>query len=122
MPFRLNFLKDCNQSSDYEISYKHFVDDRAEEASYEPSCTQSTIISTTQSNEQREKKNESYIFLEINHSSEYYIEVINVKAKSFEDLWSQIGGVMGICVGFSLLQIPDFLFKLVPSSRTSCLQ
>ena len=116
--FRLKFLKDCNKSADYQEFWNQLFDPEANKVSYEPSCTQSTIISTMVSNEQREEKNASYIFLEINHSSEYYIEVINVKAKSFEDLWSQIGGVIGICLGFSLLQIPDFLFKIAPSSRS----
>ena len=120
--FRLKFWKDCNKSADYQVFWNQLFDPEAKKVSYEPSCTQSTIISTMVSNEQREEKNASYIFLEINHSSEYYIEVINVKAKSFEDLWSQIGGVMGICVGFSLLQIPNFLFKFVTSFSPSYLQ
>ena len=116
--FRSNFRKDCDKSTQYEILFDQLFDVDGGKVSYEPSCTQSTIISTMLSNGQREDKNISYILLEINHSSEYYIEVINVKAKSFEDLWSQIGGVIGICLGFSLLQIPDFLFKIAPSSRS----
>ena len=120
--FSLNFRKDCYKSIHYEMFFNQLLGVDEGKVSYEPSCTQSTIISTMLSTGQREDKNSSYILLEINHTSEYYIEVINVKAKSFEDLWSQIGGVIGICLGFSLLQIPDFLFNLAPSSRICSVQ
>ena len=118
--FGLNYKDDCSHSFHYESLYNQIIDADAGKVLYEPSCNQSTIIGTMLSNQQREDTNVSYILLEINHSSEYYIEVMNVRAKSFEDLCSQIGGVIGICLGVSLLQIPDFLFKLTPSTKNMC--
>lgn len=68
---RLNFRKDCNKSTHYEMFFNQLFDVDEGKVSYEPSCTQSTIISTMLSNGQGEDENLSYILLEINHSSEY---------------------------------------------------
>ena len=42
-----------------------------------------------------------------------YRETINQRAYNFYALWSQIGGIVGIIVGYSLMQIPEVIEILI---------
>ena len=41
-----------------------------------------------------------------------YVEIQQIRAYSIEDLVGDIGGYLGLFLGFSLLQIPQLLFKI----------
>ena len=47
--------------------------------------------------------------IQFNHQSEEYIEIRNSRATTFEELFGQVVGWIGVILGYSLLQIPDFL-------------
>mgnify|MGYP001199514832 CR=1 FL=1 len=43
------------------------------------------------------------------YDSDEYKEILNNQAFTANDLWSQIGGIVGIMLGFSFLQVPQIL-------------
>ena len=51
--------------------------------------------------------------LRFSYLNEDYQEIVNVKDFGFENFWSNIGGFIGIFLGYSLLQIPDLLAKTI---------
>ena len=42
-----------------------------------------------------------------------YQEIVNERDFGFESFWSSVGGFVGIFLGYSLLEFPDLLDKLV---------
>ena len=78
---------------------------------YKPSCTWATIFSKLL----LEDRNDGYsgFVLELKHESQYYVEFKSLKATRFDDLWSQIGGLVGIFLGCALIQIPGVAWKLL---------
>ena len=114
--FRLKRLDDCTNSEQYG-NLSELLHVGINNVKYEPSCTW-PIILTNDHRTTRAEANWS-VFIQFDHVSEYYVEIKNSKALSFEVLWSQIGGVIGIFLGYSMLQIPEFLFKSISIIRKS---
>ena len=60
-------------------------------------------------NDRKICENEKCIHLEITYLEKYYEEILQVKAFSFQDFISALGGFIGIFLGYSLMQIPQLL-------------
>ena len=76
---------------------------------YLPPCTQmSTVVTIAEDIERMENENITSIILRFEYPTNYR-ETLNKREFSVYELWSQIGGIMGIMVGYSLMQIPDTL-------------
>ena len=110
LSFQSHQFNDCTRSQEYEsfTDFNQYTTDP--NITYGPSCTWPTIFSNLLF-EDSNPRVESFIF-DLKHESQYYVEVKNVKATTFDDLWCQIGGLVGVFLGCSLIQTPDFLFKL----------
>ena len=73
---------------------------------YTGPCTEkSSIVTNTEEIVYEDKSNLSTLVFKFNYE-EGYKEIINRKAFSLADLWSQVGGFVGIFIGYSLIQIP----------------
>jgi hypothetical protein len=116
--FTANHYNDCEHSEQY-LNFSDLFFNEVNHLEYEPSCTHSTLIGNMLSKDHKEHPNISYVHFRINYDSEYYLEVKNVRAVRVDDLWSQIGGVIGIFLGYSILQIPYSFFNLVTFIRDS---
>ena len=102
-------LNECTKSQEYDnLSDILYGND---EIQYEQSCTWPTILTDMK----REFNNVTGPFFDfwITYESEYYLEVRNSKEINNQDLWSQSGGLIGIFLGYSILQIPHVLFSLL---------
>ena len=114
--FRTNHYNDCDHSEQY-FNFSELLFNEINLLEYEPSCTHCTMLGNMISKEHIEHPNISYVHFRINYDSEYYLEVKNIRAVQIDDLWSQIGGVIGIFLGYSILQIPYSFFNLVTFVR-----
>ena len=56
----------------------------------------------------------------VNYGPEIYKNVRNTRSFGFYDLWSQIGGFVGMFLGYSLLQSPDILQGVILSLKKYC--
>ena len=110
LPFRSHNFNDCTKAQQYKSFYDYNLYTTDSNITYEPSCTWAKIFSDFLF-EDREDGLSGFVF-ELKHESQYYEEVKNLKATRFYDLWSQIGGLVGIFLGCSLIQIPGFASKL----------
>ena len=109
----LNFnekrFNDCSTSEDYLDLGNDIL--KLEEVEYEESCTWPTIISSVKK-DSLDPYDSSVVF-DILHNSEYYLEIKNSRNINTEDLWSQIGGLIGIFLGYSLLQVPNIVLSML---------
>ena len=46
------------------------------------------------------------------YQDETYQEIVNLMDFSFESLWSNAGGFIGMMLGYSVLQIPEAIYKI----------
>ena len=105
--FKNKHINDCTTSAQYQSFWEQTTYERGK-VQYEPSCTSPTIIKTWQKGEDF---NTSWnVWVKINYKSEYYMEVVNYQATTLDDLFCQIGGLVGIFLGYSLLQFPEVLY------------
>ena len=54
----------------------------------------------------------SYIFVFL-YSSNYLIEITNVRSVGKADLWANIGGYVGMVMGISILQLIDIMYDMI---------
>ena len=52
-------------------------------------------------------------FVEIIYVDKYYEEITQAKDFGFQDFWANLGGFIGIFLGYSMMQIPELLCKSV---------
>ena len=111
LSFRSHSFNECTLAQQYSSFYDYTLYTADSNITYETSCTWAQIFSKLLF-ENRNDGLSGFIF-ELKHESQYYEEVKNLKATRFYDLWSQIGGLVGIFLGCSLIQIPRFAWKLL---------
>ena len=87
--------------------YSPYNDFEAVAKDYLSPCTQSSsVVTTTESVERLEDENITSLVLKFEYPTDYR-ETVNKRAFVGYDLWSQIGGITGIIIGYSLIQIPE---------------
>ena len=74
--------------------------------SYDTPCDEMKLVTTIM---EMNSPFKSSLKIKFMHMSDSYEEIINHREFGFEMFWSSIGGFIGICLGYSLLQIPEFL-------------
>ena len=109
-------INDCITSQEY--SNLADILSGSDEISYEQSCIWPTII--TNFKQDSGNQSTSDLKIDIFHESEYYIEIRNSKEIKVDELWSQIGGLIGIFLGYSLLHIPNIVFCLIMEMKHCC--
>ena len=97
-PDQLKIAQDLYSPQDnFEAGARHYL----------PPCTQiSTVVTIAEDIERLENENVTSLILRFEYPT-LYRETINKREFSVYELWSQIGGIMGMIVGYSLMQIPD---------------
>ena len=107
-------LQECNptQHKEMEETYSPFDNFPAVGTLYTPPCTlMSSIVTINEDLARFDDPNSTSLILKFEYPLEYK-ETVNTRAFIVYDLWSQIGGIVGIIVGYSLMQIPD-MFEIV---------
>ena len=76
-----------------------------------PPCEAMTITSTVGHSKSKPETGYDRTYLQINlhYDTGTYKVIKNSKSFNLESLWSQIGGFIGIFLGYSLLQLPDIV-------------
>ena len=55
--------------------------------------------------ERNKRTIETKLWLGFYYDADEYLEIVNNEAYTEYDLWSQIGGIVGIFLGYSILQV-----------------
>ena len=106
----------CNQTQ-YADAYEMHLNFAKVQTWYIEPCDQmSSIVTTTESLNEKEDRSMSLrgdskitLRFRLNFLTDSYKETVNTLAFSMATLWSQIGGFVGIFLGYSLLQIPELI-------------
>ena len=87
--------------------YSPFNNFEAATELYTQPCTEmSSVVTNTEDIVYLDNTNMSTLVFKFNYE-ENYRETINREAFSLADLWSQVGGFVGIFVGYSIMQVPE---------------
>ena len=139
--FQSKKLLDCNTSQQYKLLAAYL--DKNESAGLTTdevindieSCTEATIFTTVYKDafenwldnyldiEESDIESSNFIALRIIHQSQKYLEIINSRSSSFAEMGSQVGGLIGIFLGYCMLQVAlyntDKLFQSVLTCITN---
>ena len=77
---------------------------------YTPSCNKMMV---TYDMTKSDSDGSGLLEFKIHYSTDNYKEIRNIRQFGLYDLWSQIGGFVGIFLGYSLLQIPEIITNLI---------
>ena len=102
-------LPNCDKDQLNILAFNYSAGDNFEAISnsYLPPCTQmSSVVTTTENQKRSPNSNKPSTAISFEYPTEYR-ETQNQREYGVYDLWSQIGGIMGIIVGYSLMQIPQ---------------
>ena len=104
LQFKQQNLLECNSSKQYQNAFNLILEPT--KIKYQGSCTMMTIMVNV---EEYWKDNSSEIELHFKYATDVYEEVQNSKAFNIGDLCGQAGGIIGMFLGFSVLQLPSLL-------------
>ena len=106
-----NKFPKCGKEGLYKIAHNFSTDNNFDEIAnlYQPPCTQMSSVVTTNEKQKRSTSDRS-VAVSFEYPTEYR-ETVNQREYSAYDLWSQIGGITGIIIGYSLMQIPESVGK-----------
>ena len=105
----------CNQTQYrlFKKAYTPFGNFQTVSKMYKRPCTQlNNIVATTKSYTLIEDKNITNVAFKFVYPAEYK-ETINKQVIVLTELWSRIGGFVGILIGYSIMQIPEMFEKLL---------
>ena len=102
-------IRQCRSRT--ELEKAHFYGQRYKEimSQYDPSCVGMTKLVTVVKDSDQLKR---HFRFKVEYTESFYQEIENVQDFSFEIFWSSVGGFVGICLGYSVLQIPELLASL----------
>ena len=109
-----NQLPECNINQHRQVvfDYSPYDDFEATGKLYLPPCSEmSNVITINEDIARFDDRNITNLILKFEYSSNYR-ETINRRNFNVYDLWSQIGGIVGIIIGYSMSQIPETLQNL----------
>ena len=98
---------DCTSSTQLKEIYNQIKNYRTIMEHYNPPCDDMNIVTTVQELQKVRATGMEIYYLH------RYEETINRRDFGFEMFWASIGGFIGMFLGFSLLQIPDLIMKLM---------
>ena len=106
----------CNSNKDYEELQKLVSSYEKVSSTYPRSCTSmETLVTKTKT---RGLDGRKQIKIEVSYPYQAsYQETENVMEFTFESFFSGVGGFVGIFLGYSILQIPDFINNILVSKK-----
>ena len=107
----------CKTFAAYKQVYLNFILNKWNSTAhnYVPPCNKMKVSSDVQISANNVPSTSNYLqssnrnLLEFLYQTNEYEEIMNVKSVDLEDLFSQIGGSVGILLGYSILQIPSLI-------------
>ena len=110
----------CKTFTAYEQVWSNFITNKWNSTAnrYLPPCNKMKVTSDVQMSAHNVPnvsdilKTYNWNLLEFLYLTNEYEEVQNVKTVDLEDLFSQIGGSVGILLGYSILQIPTLILMM----------
>lgn len=126
----VQFSHTCDQDQYRKLDIEYSVTNQFKKAAklYKEPCKQmTTIVTSAVSDTGTEtvenlfnfdvatlKDKEKYsLVMKLEYAAEHYKETINNKAFSLASLWSQIGGFIGMFLGYSLLHLPELTSDVI---------
>ena len=107
-----HLLPGCNAKKQYEI-LSEFMPIYFENGTklFMPNCRHMTV--TFDMAQADVSYSQGKIGFTLNYGSESYKYFKNIRSFSIYDFWSQVGGFVGMLLGYSLLQVPDICIALI---------
>ena len=107
----------CKTFTDYEQVWSNFISNKWNSTAnrYLPPCNKMKVSSDVEISANNAPdiskilQSRNLNMLEFLYLTNEYEEIMNVKSVDLEDLFSQIGGSVGILLGYSILQIPSLI-------------
>lgn len=115
---KLHSLSTCNQTKHREYAMVYYPEAYCKRISnsYLDPCTQvSTVVTSSELTAKNDLNGSASSLLNfwLTYNTQAYKETQNKKAFDMATLWGQIGGFVGIFLGYSLLQVPDLCCDFV---------
>ena len=76
---------------------------------YTPPCDEMSFVTIYQTQAWTSK----VIAIQVVYPRQTFQEIVNKRAFGFESFWSSVGGFVGIFLGYSLMQLPEIIYKII---------
>ena len=118
----LSTLPRCGRLSYRRLrqDYSPFTNFEASADLYVEPCTEMSSVVTTAEDVIYRKDNDVSVLCFQFYYEENYKEIVNQEAFSLADLWSQVGGFVGIFIGYSIIQIPTTIEEFYKQIKEWC--
>ena len=114
-PYNINHISQCSPQQHWRVVYKYspYNDFDATGKLYLPPCSEMrSTVTVTDDVARFDDQNRTTLILKFEYPT-HYRETVNHQAFNGYDLWSQIGGIVGFMIGYSIGQIPETIENVV---------
>ena len=108
--FLKSSLRECNSPSELQKIFNYIQDYREVLWSYDPPCADMQVLTKIDKDEKNKWEDPC---INIRYAKKYYQKIENVQSFGMESFVSGVGGFIGIFLGYSLLQLPEFFTYVV---------
>lgn len=99
-------VRECKSGTDLETVYYHTTNLREIFSTLLPPCDDMQVGVSVDHNRRYGSR---LLGIHLTYTGNTYQEILKEREFSFETFWSSVGGFVGIFMGYSLLQIPEFI-------------
>ena len=103
-------LVECKSGNELEMVYNYIRSYGDISSLYIPPCYD--MMATVNVDRKKIPWNPSLFAMELTYIYRKHQEIVNERYFSFETFWSSVGGLIGIFISYSLLEIPELLVGL----------
>lgn len=99
-------LPPCTTANQYKKIFNYLEGQEDPFSLYKQPCKSTAIVATS---EVAPYSLHDYMKLRFEYLTKMFTKITNDKAVGMENFWGGVGGFVGIFLGYSLMQIPDFI-------------
>ena len=110
-------VKDCDSPRDLKEANIHIKDTKAILSENDIPCDEMMVL-TIDSTINHPSFIPKDISIQFIYTEKIYEEIKYLRAIGFGNWLSNVGGYVGIFLGYSMMQLPEFLFLFAKSSKT----
>ena len=104
-------LKDCTAQEQFKNVYDAIKDINKIKEQHDIPCIEVHLVTAWNSVEAKGSSSENETYVRFRYKDKYYQEIIHLEEFGPESFISNMGGFLGIFLGYSMLQVPDLLGK-----------
>ena len=104
-------MKECSESSEMAKIYEYITHLKNVFSKYKQPCDEMKVVANLQ-RQPYGYSGDKYMYVEFFYMDKNYQEIVNQRDFTLAGFWSNIGGFVGMILGYSLMHVPELIISI----------